>query len=68
MRSFLGMPGALSASSSWVAYGLDDAKVEADGDSVSTEANARAFSARAGGRFRDLLPGCSGSAYIAAAP
>jgi hypothetical protein len=66
-RSFLGVPGALSASEHWIAYGLDDAKVVADGDSVSIEANARAFASRNGGAFRDVLPQCDGAAYISTA-
>lgn len=66
-RSFLGVPGALSASERWIAYGLDDAQVLAEGDVVTTEANARAFGSRDGGPFRDLLPGCGGAAYISTA-
>lgn len=66
-RSFLGVPGALSASSRWIAYGLDDARVTVDGDQVSHELHSRAFGARGGGVFRDLLPGCADAAYIATA-
>jgi hypothetical protein len=66
-RSFLGLPGALSASPSWIAYGLDDAKVTVDGDQVSSEAHSLAFGARDGGVFHDLLPGCDDAAYIATA-
>jgi hypothetical protein len=66
-RSFLGVPGALSASAHWVAYGMDDAKVTGDGDSISSEANSRAFGSFDGGPFRDLLPDCDGAAYISTA-
>jgi hypothetical protein len=66
-RGFLGVPGALSASSTWTAYGLDDAIVTSHGDSVSSEANARGFAARGGAAFRDLLPACGGAGYIATA-
>ncbi len=66
-RSFLGVPGALSASDHWIAYGMDDAKVTVDGDSIGSEANSRAFGSFNGGPFRDLLPDCDGAAYISTA-
>ena len=66
-RHFLGLPGALSASSVWIAYGLDDATVTSHGDSVSSEAAARAFASRHGAPFRDALANCSAGAYIATA-
>ena len=66
-RHFLGLPGALSASAAWTAYGLDDAIVTSDGDSVSAEANARGFAARRGEGFHDVQPTCGGAAYIATA-
>ncbi len=67
VRSFSGLPGALSASTGWVAYGLNDATVQVDGDSFGVESSVRAFGSRGGGRFRSLLPRCDGAAYIATA-
>jgi hypothetical protein len=66
-RAFGGVPGGLSASSTWIAYAQDDATVEVDGDSVSSEVDVRAYGSRNGGPFRDLLPGCGGAAYISTA-
>lgn len=66
-RSFLGLPGALSASSKWIVYGLDNAKVTVDGDLVVHEPHSRAFGTYGGGPFRELLPGCGDAAYVATA-
>lgn len=66
-RSFLGLPGALSASSKWIVYGLDNAKVTVDGDLVVREPHSRAFGTYGGGPFRELLPGCGDAAYVATA-
>lgn len=63
-RSFSGVPGGLSASEHWIAYGRDDGKCRADGDVVSCELDMNAYGAHDGGPFRRLLPGCDSAAYI----
>lgn len=69
-RGFSSGLGPLSASPDWIVHTVDDAFFASpggDGDVPRFQFNVRAFGARAGAPFRDLLPQCGDASGIATA-